>query len=527
MEARALAEFHAPRAQRSAAAEIDALLGALGPALRATAEKKLATGEVHKVEALLATVGSARLGSLQLSEVQQEVQRLRAMELLEAVLSADFLLVGSLEQRRRKVRHAVMTVKTALASDVAGRTARSVQALMTKELPKSFSSVEAAAWTLHVLLALQLPGAEEEVGPTVASCFRSADVAQTARILRETALLGDAAALPDWVLPEELLARRYRLREALSAGDDEKLHAACQSLVEMGGLAACQADLQRGFERLQSLFRLPAAWSMEALLAGDFLGSLREGGGSKKKLLAKNKVTDSALLSSFAMLLRETTHSVRTRDRTGGLPTRYELRGAVEVMNAAAWATYQQRRDGIVLDCERLPEASRQMENWQEALAGEPMTAAPVAGLARSSALRTDIQKQANEFWFFHGTSHAAAEGITSDDFDLTRANPSGLFGAGLYFAESISKADEYAHGEVVNGRVLYPVLLCRVCLGHVFYCAERRPDRRQLERRCLIERWHSVLGDRRKTSGTFREFIVYDNEQAFPAYILYYEREP
>ncbi|CAE7531198.1 unnamed protein product [Symbiodinium sp. CCMP2592] len=235
MEALDLAEFHAPRAQRSAAGEIDALLGALGPGLRATAEKKLATGEVHKVEALLATVGSARLGSLQLSEVQQEVQRLRAMELLEAVLSADFLLVGSLEQRRRKVRHAVMTVKTALASDVAGRTARSVKALMTKELPKSFSSVDAASWTLHVLLALQLPGAEEEVGPTVASCFRSADVAQTAKILRETALLGDAAALPDWVLPEELLARRQRLREALSAGDDEKLHGACQSLVEMGG----------------------------------------------------------------------------------------------------------------------------------------------------------------------------------------------------------------------------------------------------------------------------------------------------
>ncbi|CAE7853756.1 unnamed protein product, partial [Symbiodinium necroappetens] len=75
--------FHAPRAQRSAAAEIEALLGALGPALRATAEKKLATGDVRKVEALLATVGSARLGSLQLAEVQQEVQRLRAMELLE------------------------------------------------------------------------------------------------------------------------------------------------------------------------------------------------------------------------------------------------------------------------------------------------------------------------------------------------------------------------------------------------------------------------------------------------------------
>ncbi|CAE7476318.1 TNKS2, partial [Symbiodinium natans] len=515
MEALDFAEFHAPRAQRSASAEIESLLAVLAPSLCATAEKKLASGEVHKVEAILATVGSARLETLRLAAVKQEVQRLRAMELLEAVLSPDFARSGAMEQQRRKLRHAIMTVKTALASDKAGRTAQSVKDLVAKGLPRSFASATAAAWTLHVLRELQLPGAEEEVGPTIASCFRSADAALTVQILHEAALLGDAAPLPDWILPEELKVRRQLLRHILAAGDDDKLHGACQSLVEMGGLAACQTDLQQGFERLQSLFRLPAAWSMEALLRG-----------SKKKLLAKNKVTDSSLLSTFAMLLRDTTLSIRTRDRAGGLPSRYELRGAVEVMNAGAWATYQQRREGIVQDCAHLPEAAKQMENWQDALAGEPMTAAPVAGLMPSHALRTDMHQKANEFWFFHGTSHAAAEGITSDDFDLTRANPSGLFGAGLYFAESISKADEYVHGEVVNGRVLYPVLLCRVCLGYVFYCAERRPDRRQLETRCLAERWHSVLGDRRKTSGTFREFIVYDSEQAFPAYILYYERE-
>ena len=40
--------FHAPRAQRSAAGEIESLLLALGPSLRAFAEKKLAAGEVDK-----------------------------------------------------------------------------------------------------------------------------------------------------------------------------------------------------------------------------------------------------------------------------------------------------------------------------------------------------------------------------------------------------------------------------------------------------------------------------------------------
>ena len=46
------------------------------------------------------------------------------------------------------------------------------------------------------------------------------------------------------------------------------------------------------------------------------------------------------------------------------------------------------------------------------------------------SVLRVGASMEAaEEFWFFHGTSHAAAEGITSDDFDLTRANPSGTEG--------------------------------------------------------------------------------------------------
>jgi len=136
------------------------------------------------------------------------------------------------------------------------------------------------------------------------------------------------------------------------------------------------------------------------------------------------------------------------------------------------------------------------------------------------------LQAEANEMWLLHGTSPDAADGITSEDFDMTRANPSGLFGAGVYFAESVSKSDEYVRGGRFGGQEVFPLLLCRVSLGYVYYCDDPHPNKASLVERCLRREWHSVIGDRKKTSGTFREFIVYDNLQAFPAYIIYYSRQ-
>ena len=36
---------------------------------------------------------------------------------------------------------------------------------------------------------------------------------------------------------------------------------------------------------------------------------------------------------------------------------------------------------------------------------------------------------------------------------------------------------------------------------------------------------YHSVLGDREKCRGTFREFMVYDNAQIYPEWIIWYRR--
>merc|ERR1712232_935484 len=108
-----------------------------------------------------------------------------------------------------------------------------------------------------------------------------------------------------------------------------------------------------------------------------------------------------------------------------------------------------------------------------------------------------DLCAEANEMWLFHGCSHAAAEGITTNEFDLARANPMGLFGGGIYFSESVSKSDEYTVPTMVDGKEQFALLLCRVILGNVYYCTERKPDNRDLENKCLKEGWHSVLGDR------------------------------
>eukprot|EP00438_Fugacium_kawagutii_P023830 Skav212415 [mRNA] locus=scaffold202:17594:17908:- [translate_table: standard] len=98
------------------------------------------------------------------------------------------------------------------------------------------------------------------------------------------------------------------------------------------------------------------------------------------------------------------------------------------------------------------------------------------------------------------------------------------LFGLGLYLAESCAKSDEYSE-ESQDGSGLRCLLLCRTVLGNVKYCDDIAPDTTELVEACLRGPFHSVLGDRQKVHGTFREFIVYNAGQVYPEYILWYRR--
>merc|ERR1712039_487438 len=101
-----------------------------------------------------------------------------------------------------------------------------------------------------------------------------------------------------------------------------------------------------------------------------------------------------------------------------------------------------------------------------------------------------------------------------------------GLFGAGLYFAEHVSKSDEYAQQ---NKEGQFPIIVCRVTLGRMNYVPHQNPTTdpgiNKLVDSCLKGDYHSVLGDRKKARGTYREFIVYNQFQVYPHFIVWYKR--
>merc|ERR1712039_432054 len=131
-----------------------------------------------------------------------------------------------------------------------------------------------------------------------------------------------------------------------------------------------------------------------------------------------------------------------------------------------------------------------------------------------------------NEVWLFHGTKPIAAELITSDDFrvDLAGTSAGSLYGRGIYFGENSTKADEYSREDPKTG--LFTMLICRVMLGQLLYSDEKLPDPRKCEEQCLRGPYHSILGDRLKVRGTFREFCVFDEDQVYPSYIVSYRRK-
>ncbi|CAK0878863.1 unnamed protein product [Prorocentrum cordatum] len=140
------------------------------------------------------------------------------------------------------------------------------------------------------------------------------------------------------------------------------------------------------------------------------------------------------------------------------------------------------------------------------------------------------LDESVNEWMLWHGTTIEGARGICEVDFKQKYAGTQtgSLYGKGIYFAESFTKADEYAGpcgGPDDAEADLLVVLLCRVVGGRVHYTDQDTPDPHFLSKSVVHGSYDSVLGDREKLKGTFREFIVYNNDQAYPEYIVMYRR--
>eukprot|EP00929_Paragymnodinium_shiwhaense_P057699 TRINITY_DN28888_c0_g1_i2.p1 TRINITY_DN28888_c0_g1~~TRINITY_DN28888_c0_g1_i2.p1 ORF type:complete len:119 (+),score=20.95 TRINITY_DN28888_c0_g1_i2:307-663(+) len=95
-------------------------------------------------------------------------------------------------------------------------------------------------------------------------------------------------------------------------------------------------------------------------------------------------------------------------------------------------------------------------------------------------------------------------------------------FGCDVW-GQSITKADEYAKANTAGN---YAVLLCRVLGGKVLYTDEVSPNPEDLVHQCVEGPYDSVLGDRERIRGTFREFVLFDSEDVYPEYIVEYQRD-
>merc|ERR1712012_1294798 len=159
----------------------------------------------------------------------------------------------------------------------------------------------------------------------------------------------------------------------------------------------------------------------------------------------------------------------------------------------------------------------------------------PTVYLAKTSMAGTlkfmesePLDSGCNEWWLWHGTSLDGAEQICEVHFKqfLAGSATGTLYGPGTYFAECCTKADEYARPAAAREhRGLFTLLLCRVVGGRVWYTDEPEPDVATLSEAVIHGSYDAVLGDREKCRGTFREFVLYGSDQAYPEFIVLYER--
>jgi hypothetical protein len=223
----------------------------------------------------------------------------------------------------------------------------------------------------------------------------------------------------------------------------------------------------------------------------------------------------------FQKLLNKTYRTAFTQDRRKHNPTcpmvpkGFKVTNVYRNENSGNWLEYGCRRAEVTT---RIQEGGRPIQKFSDV---KSMVAWREVGGAKADRLMHDC----NEWYLFHGTNPAAAKAICTSDFKVSRAGSSTgtLYGKGLYFAESITKADEYAKP---NESGNYAVLLCRVLGGHVRYTDQITPDQEDLTYSCIEGPYDCVLGDREKTRGTYREFVLFDSEDVYPEYVIEYKRK-
>ncbi|CAE6933372.1 tank-1 [Symbiodinium sp. CCMP2592] len=314
------------------------------------------------------------------------------------------------------------------------------------------------------------------------------------------------------LLTMELALQRSQVSDDLATMRAVELRARKEQMIDLAERAA--RIVNETAHRMGARMGLPAEWDVVERMAG-----------TDGALLKKDEETAAELLKRVQDLVNATFwgwggHGARTRTRDRGMEPvakGLQVMSVIYVQNAEVFVNYRARRAEI---------AGVMKPDMPIGDVWDVKTASvPLAGVGRMK--ENPVDPKINEHYLWHGCKPEGAEGITDANFDLTRAGTAfgSLFGPGIYLAESCMKADEYTQAD---HRGYFPLLLCRAVLGNVLYCDHPSPVEisASLVAACG-ERGghHSILGDREKVNGTFREFIVFDNHQVYPEYIVWYRR--
>lgn len=198
-----------------------------------------------------------------------------------------------------------------------------------------------------------------------------------------------------------------------------------------------------------------------------------------------------------------------------GMPLGYRVAKVIRVEDSKMWACYNSLRNQIT-------EKRRGQDIHTTVLTNQEVQRFP--------GLFQPLRQSSNEVYLFHGTLLRSSLNICQNDIriELSGSKTGAAFGPGFYMSESFTKADEYAHDEpdaYYDG--VFAVIVFRVCLGKTFVTTEfdYPIENRRAYDHVESGECDSVIGDRAKATGTFREFIIYNKDQAYPEYVILYER--
>ena len=165
------------------------------------------------------------------------------------------------------------------------------------------------------------------------------------------------------------------------------------------------------------------------------------------------------------------------------------------------------------------------------------------------------LDSHSNEYWLFHGCRGDTIPHLLHTGYDPRISNLKGMFGGGFYLAENSSKSNQYIPCPGCNGnsisshigctcfnqdKLVFSMVLYRVILGdvHVALQYDKEKYRNGSGKRNFVRRppfktageelYDSVMGESKKNGGDrleHREFILYERGQAYPEYVIDFQR--